>query len=134
MNERPVAMTIEMMARKAENLRWRCLASALSAAAARGKAGMSQRYLRRGSISEGSAFHRSDFIHVDRFVMPINGNDEGEADGGLGGSNADRENHEHNAGEGFRMRGIPPERDEVKVGRVKHQFDADEDQDAVAAC
>ena len=42
------------------------------------------------------------------------------------------ENHEHDAGERFRVFAETPERDEVQVGRVEHEFDADEHEDGVA--
>src|SRR5438445_2051368 len=65
--------------------------------------------------------------------MAVDGNNQREADGGFGGGDADRKNNEHDAGERLGMRTVPPERDEVEVGGVEHEFDADEDEDGVAA-
>ena len=41
---------------------------------------------------------------------------------------------EYNARQRFGMGAIAPKRNEVQVGRVEHQFDADENQDRVATC
>src|SRR5262249_48316378 len=45
-----------------------------------------------------------------------------------------RKNYEHDSGQRFRMFAETPERNEVKVRCVQHEFDADEDDDGVAAC
>src|SRR6185437_7482985 len=39
------------------------------------------------------------------------------------------EDGKHHSGEKFRVRPIAPEGDQVEVGRVEHQFDADQNED-----
>ena len=51
-----------------------------------------------------SSFHRIDLIQIGRLIVPVNGNDQRQADGGFGGGNGNRENHEDDAGEGFGIR------------------------------
>ncbi len=65
--------------------------------------------------------------------MAVDGEDDAQADGSFGGGDADGENGEHDAGQRLGMRSIAPEGDEVQVGGVQHQLNADQDKDGVAA-
>src|SRR5882672_8064279 len=121
---------IAPMAIAAENLRWRRLAKAVSAAAASGSAGINQRDCTREGIS---SLHRIDLVHVRGFVMTIDRDDEAQADGGFGGSYRNREDHEHNARKFLRIRAVAPKGDKIQVPRVEHQFNPDKDQDCIAA-
>ena len=64
--------------------------------------------------------------------MPVNGDDERQADRRFRRRDANRENHEHHTGQRLRVLAEAPERDEVQVRRVEHQFDADQHDDGVA--
>ena len=81
------------------------------------------------------AFELVGFLEADGFLVAVNGNDEREADGGFGGGDGDGEDCEEDAGlgGGCDLRGVAPEGDEIEVGGVEHEFDAEEDKDGVAS-
>src|SRR5689334_2789564 len=79
-----------------------------------------------------SSFQRIHVIHVRRFVMPVNRDDEREACRRFCRRDANRENHKHDSSERLWMLAETPEGDEVQVRRVEHQLDADEHEDSVA--
>ena len=68
-------------------------------------------------------------------MVAVDGDDEGEADGGFGGGDCDGKYREDypGVGGGRDLRGVTPEGDEVDVGGVEHQLDAEEHEDGVAA-
>ena len=63
----------------------------------------------------------------------MDGDDETQADGGFGCGDGDGENSEHHAGKQFGMRAEAPEGDQVEVGGVQHELNADEHENGVAA-
>jgi len=64
--------------------------------------------------------------------MPVNRDDQGETDGGFRSRDTNRKNHKENARERFGMFAEAPEGDKIQVRRIQHQFDADEDDNAIA--
>ena len=65
--------------------------------------------------------------------MAVNRDNERETDSGLGRGDRDGEQHKQHAGAGDGLRAVAPERDEVQVGGVQHQLDAEQHEDRVAA-
>src|ERR1051325_7019148 len=154
------AITIEPIASDAENLRQRCGASALNPAASIGSTGINQRFLtiqgilvfkakaqrRKGARIDfpsaslrlcafalnSSSLQRVHFIYICRLEMPVKRDDERQAHRRFRRRDADGENHEQNSGERLRVFAEAPERDEVQVRRVEHEFDADEHDDGIA--
>jgi hypothetical protein len=63
----------------------------------------------------------------------MDGDDQAQSYGSFSGGDGDGEDGEHHAGERFGMRPIAPEGDQVEVGRVQHQLNADENENGVAA-
>src|SRR4051794_12717997 len=70
---------------------------------------------------------------VSRFEKAIDVNDERETNRSFGRGNSNREENYHHARQRFGMRAKTPEGQEVQVRGVEHQFDADENDDGVAA-
>ena len=65
--------------------------------------------------------------------MAIDGEDQGEAHGGFGCGDGDREDDEEKSRQCFRMRTVAPEGEEVEVCGVEHQFDSGEHENGAAA-
>ena len=63
--------------------------------------------------------------------MAVDCDDQREADRRFRPRESHGKNHEQNTGQRFGMRAEPPERDEIEVRRVQHQFDADENENGV---
>src|SRR5438874_7149103 len=59
------------------------------------------------------AFQRIEFINIGCAVVPIDGNDEGEADGGFGGGDGDRKDRDHYSNGWLWLGAEAPEGDEV---------------------
>src|SRR2546421_10951391 len=65
--------------------------------------------------------------------MAIDGDDQRQAESGFGSRDCNREKHEHNTAECLRVFAIAPKGDEVQVGGIEHQFNADQHQNGVAS-
>src|SRR4051794_12142774 len=135
----------EPMASEDASLRADCFISAITPAATMGTAGISQRICAMDdavscgvkpilSCISGSPFHPVHLVEIRGVGMSINGNHQPQSYSGFGRSDGNGKNGKHHAGQQFRMRTVAPERDEVQVGRVQHELDADQHQDRVAAC
>ena len=57
--------------------------------------------------------------------VAIDGDYEAQPHSRLGCRHGNREDGEHHAGEGFGVGAVSPEGDEVEVGCIEHQFNAD---------
>ena len=55
-----------------------------------------------------------------------------ETNSGFSCCYADGEDRKHDPGECFGVRAIAPERDKIKIGRIEHQFDSNQNQNGVA--
>ena len=64
--------------------------------------------------------------------MAIDGEDHRQADGGFRRRDADGKNREHHAGQRLGVRSKAPEGDEIQVGGVQHQLNADQNKNGVA--
>src|SRR6185312_1708910 len=133
MTDRTNPMTMDPMASEAASLRCRCFARAITPAATMGSAGISHRFWTIQLIRCALAFHGVHLVEVGVFGVAIDGEDDAEADCGFCCGDADREDREHDASQRGRVRAVAPEGDEVEVGGVEHQFNADEHKDGVAA-
>ena len=65
--------------------------------------------------------------------MAVNGDDEGQADGGFSGSDGDGKNRDHHAGGLLRFRTETPECNEIQVCSGKHQLNADQNENGVTS-
>ena len=72
-------------------------------------------------------------METDVFLVAVDGDDQGETHGGFRGSDRDGKHYEHHTGGRGRGGSIAPEGDEVKVGGVEHQLDAEQDEYGIAA-
>src|SRR5688572_6863444 len=81
-----------------------------------------------------SPLHRTYFVNVCGFVVPVDGDDEREPDRSFSGGDADGEDGEHDSAECLGSGTITPEGDKVQVGRVEHKLDSDENEDRIATC
>src|SRR6266404_6201988 len=101
----------------------------LTAKPARGSAGMIQ----RGSVTRlslcHSPFEQVDPVHVDRFLVAEERDENREADRRLGGRDRDDEEHDDLALEGPQRRAVA---DQGEVRRVHHHLDREEDRDRAA--
>ena len=79
----------------------------------------------------GSSFELVELIDVGRAVMAINGDDEGETNGGFGGGDGDGKDRDHYASWWLRLRAETPESDEIQVGGREHHLDADQNENGV---
>src|SRR5439155_572327 len=91
---------------------------------ARGRSGTSQR---RCSIT--SPAHQAGVLDVGREAPPEQGDDDGQADSGLGRGHGHDEEDEHLPGHRLVL---VREGDERQIDRVEHQLDAHQDDDGVA--
>ena len=78
------------------------------------------------------SLHRIDLVHIRRPVMPVDRDDERQANSGFGGGDGDAEEDEQHALQRLWVRAEAPEGDEIQVRGIEHQLDADEDHDGVA--
>src|SRR5438876_1717206 len=81
----------------------------------------------RRAASRASPFEQVDVLEIQRLAVAVNGEDDREADGGLGGRDRHHEEHEYLAGDAEPLR----QRHEREVYGVEHQLDAHEDHDRV---
>src|SRR5712664_806485 len=106
-----------------------------TAAPASGSRGM--RYSQETSIHP-SELERVELAHVDRVPAAEDGDDDGEAHGGLGGGHGDDEEDGGVAAQEARLGGGAPhqreprEGEEGEVHRVEHQLDAHQDDEGIA--
>ena len=84
-----------------------------------------------GGQGHGSAFQARRILQQDVFLVAVDGDNEGQADGSLGGGDGDGEKHEDYPGGGRGRGAVAPERDEVDVGGIQHQLDAEQHEDGV---
>src|SRR5688572_11637806 len=74
--------------------------------------------------------HQIHFVDVDRFLVPVERQDDAQADGGLGGRDGDDEYREHLADAVLQL---IRKRHQIDVDGVQNQLDRHEDDDDVAA-
>src|SRR5215469_11526886 len=95
---------------------------------AKGSSGINQRD-ESGIELRSLEFQQVDLVHVERLARTEDGDDDGEAYGGFGGSDDHHKKDEDLSGDLVpHMR----EGDEGEVDRVEHQFDRHEDGDDIA--
>src|SRR5579863_10421443 len=133
----------EPMASEEAGLRAGCFISAIAPEARMGTAGINQRIrvmedaLSCGvnpiaSCISGSPFHPVHLVEIGGVCMSIDGNHQPQSYRGLGRGYSDGKNSEHHAGQQLGVRPIAPKSDEVQVGRVEHELDADQHDNRVA--
>src|SRR5919109_2678781 len=83
----------------------------------------------RSRRSIGSALHEVDLVEVDVDPVPVDEQDDGQADAHLGGGDGDDEQGEDLAGDVAQPGG---EGDEVDVHGIEHELHAHEHEHAVA--
>ena len=64
--------------------------------------------------------------------MAVDSENDAETNGCFGCGDTDGEDGKHDPGEGCWIRTIAPEGDEVEVGCIQHQLDADQDENGIA--
>src|SRR4051812_22770786 len=125
------------------SLRAGCFISAITPEATIGTAGISQRTCATDdavscgvkpilSWITGSPFHPVHLVEIGGVRVSVNRNHQSQSHSGLSGCHSNGKNRKHHAGQEFRMRTVTPERDQVQVRRVQHEFDSDQHQDGVA--
>src|SRR5262245_49169555 len=92
---------------------------------ASGSAGTSQ----SGRVTAGSPFQEIDLVHVDRLLVPEEGDEDREPDGGLSRGDRDDEEDQDLSLPRPERRAVTEER---QVGRVHHHLDREEDRDRAA--
>src|SRR5579863_7565858 len=131
------------MASDAAALRAGCFISAISPEATMGTAGISQRICAIDdavscgvnaipSCISGSPLHPVHLVEIRCVCMSINRNHEPQSYSGLGRSYSNGKNGKHHPRQQLGVRAVPPERNQVQVGRIQHQLDPDQHQDRVA--
>src|SRR6266851_3205966 len=93
----------------------------------RANAGASQ--MRSTAVPVTSVPEQIHVLQADRLLVAIDGENDREAHGGLGGGHRHHEEHEYLPADPQRLR----ERDERQIDGVEHQLDAHEDHDRIAA-
>src|SRR5947208_2922254 len=75
-----------------------------------------------------SPLELSNFRYVSRLVMAINGNHQRESDRGFGSSNRDREERDKRICGRLGLGSETPECDKIQIGRGKHHFDTNKNE------
>src|SRR5579863_10010916 len=130
-------MESEPMASAAADLRRCCFRNAITPDATMGTAGISQRTpVMAEAVSCGvstacscirpSPLHPVHLVEIGCIGVAIDGDHQAQAHGGFGRGHGDGEDGKHHPGEQFGMRTVAPERDQIEVRGVQHEFDADE--------
>ena len=68
----------------------------------------------------GSSFKLVELIDVSRAVMAVNGDDQGETNGGFGGGDSNGKDRDQYASWWLRLRAEAPESDEIQVRGCEH--------------
>src|SRR5579862_104726 len=134
----------EPMASAAAGLRNGCFITAMTPDITIGTAGISHRIC---AISDGttcgvneetvscinlSPLHHVHLVQVRRLRVAMNLDDEAKSNRGFRGGHGNRKNRKHHASERFGMRSVAPESNQIQIGCIQHQFNADQHEDRVA--
>src|ERR1700722_5420198 len=126
---------MEAIAIPAANLRWLCFRSAPMPAAKIGSAGINHR-LRIIAGTPGVNTLLSppcEQAQVCRFRVPVDGEDQCQSNCCFRRSDGDREKSKDNARRRAPMVAIAPKGNEIEIGCIQHQFNANQHQDGVPA-